>query len=188
MNFGNMGFMEILLILVVVLLLFGAKRLPEIGQSFGKSIREFKKGISDVDRSLSEDTRSSLPPRPADPIVQDELVQIGREALLNAFRHAHAERIEVVIEQATDGVRVRFIDDGRGIEPDVLASGGRHGHWGLAGMRERAERLGATLDIASRPAGGTCVEVRVPAALAYRSRSCGWQRWLRWRRDAKDGH
>lgn len=72
MNFGNMGFMEILLILVVVLLLFGAKRLPEIGQSFGKSIREFKKGIADVDRSLNEDSRSSLPPRPADPIRQEQ--------------------------------------------------------------------------------------------------------------------
>lgn len=72
MNFGNLGFMEILLILVVVLLLFGAKRLPEIGSSFGKSIREFKKGISDVDRSISEETRSSLPPRQAEPIRQEE--------------------------------------------------------------------------------------------------------------------
>jgi sec-independent protein translocase protein TatA len=57
MNFGNMGFMEILLILVVVLLLFGAKRLPEIGASMGKGIREFKKSISDVDRSLREPER-----------------------------------------------------------------------------------------------------------------------------------
>jgi signal transduction histidine kinase len=124
---------------------------------------------------------------PLDPIVQDELVQIGREALVNAFRHAHAGHIEVVIEQATDGVRVRFIDDGRGIEPDVLARGGRHGHWGLAGMRERAERLGATLDVASRPGEGTCIDVRVPAALAYRTRSRRWQRWLLGRHDGKDG-
>jgi len=72
MNFGNMGFMEILLILVVVLLLFGARRLPEIGASFGKSIKEFKKGISDVDRSIHEETRSSLPPRQAEPLNQDE--------------------------------------------------------------------------------------------------------------------
>lgn len=73
MNFGNLGFMEILLILVVVLLLFGARRLPEIGSSFGKSIREFKKGITDVDRSLNEDvSRSSLPPRPADPIPKPD--------------------------------------------------------------------------------------------------------------------
>ena len=47
MNFGNMGFMEILLILVVVLLLFGARRLPEIGASFGKSITAFKKGVKE---------------------------------------------------------------------------------------------------------------------------------------------
>lgn len=72
MNFGNMGFMEILLILVVVLLLFGARRLPEIGASFGKSIKEFKKGISDVDRSIHEETRSSLPPQQAEPLSQDE--------------------------------------------------------------------------------------------------------------------
>ncbi|MBK8645543.1 MAG: twin-arginine translocase TatA/TatE family subunit [Gemmatimonadetes bacterium] len=65
MNFGNLGFMEILLILVVVLLLFGARRLPEIGASFGKSIKEFKKGISDVDRSIQEETRNAaLPPPP----------------------------------------------------------------------------------------------------------------------------
>ena len=54
MNFGNMGFMEILIILVLVLLLFGAKRLPEIGASMGKGIREFKKNISDTERSLKE--------------------------------------------------------------------------------------------------------------------------------------
>lgn len=54
MSFGNLGFMEILLILVVVLLLFGAKRLPEIGASFGKTITSFKRGLSDVDRSIRE--------------------------------------------------------------------------------------------------------------------------------------
>lgn len=54
MNFGNLGFMEILLILVAVLLLFGAKRLPEIGASFGKSITAFKRGLSDVDRAVKE--------------------------------------------------------------------------------------------------------------------------------------
>jgi len=59
MNFGNMGFMEILLILVVVLLLFGAKRIPEIAQSMGKGIREFKKSVSDVDRAVREPERDS---------------------------------------------------------------------------------------------------------------------------------
>ena len=59
MNFGNMGFMEILLILIVVLLLFGAKRIPEIAQSMGKGIREFKKSVSDVDRAVREPERDS---------------------------------------------------------------------------------------------------------------------------------
>jgi sec-independent protein translocase protein TatA len=72
MNFGNMGFMEIALILVVVLLLFGARRLPEIGSSFGKSIREFKKGLSDANNSIREDYRSSLPQPPAEPVRQDD--------------------------------------------------------------------------------------------------------------------
>ena len=61
MNFGNLGFMEILLILVAVLLLFGAKRLPEIGASFGKSITAFKRGLSDADKAVREEVpRESL--------------------------------------------------------------------------------------------------------------------------------
>ena len=56
MSFGNLNFMEILLILVAVLLLFGAKRLPEIGASFGKSIKAFKRGISDADRAINEES------------------------------------------------------------------------------------------------------------------------------------
>lgn len=57
MGLQNFGFGEIMIVLVLVLLLFGAKRLPEIGSSMGKGIREFKKSISDVDRSLSEPAR-----------------------------------------------------------------------------------------------------------------------------------
>jgi sec-independent protein translocase protein TatA len=72
MNFGNLGFMEILLILVVVLLLFGARRLPEIGASFGKSIKEFKRGISDANSSIKEEYRGSLPQTPADPMRAEE--------------------------------------------------------------------------------------------------------------------
>ena len=76
MNFGNMGFMEILLILVVVLLLFGAKRLPEIGASMGKGIREFKKSISDVDRSLREPERDDR----IDRQYSDRIASPAREA------------------------------------------------------------------------------------------------------------
>jgi sec-independent protein translocase protein TatA len=63
MPFGNLGFGEIMMILVLVLLLFGAKRLPEIGASMGKGIREFKKSITDVDRSLNEGGRDETSDR-----------------------------------------------------------------------------------------------------------------------------
>ncbi len=63
MNFGNLGFMEIMIILLLVLLLFGAKRLPEIGASMGKGIREFMKSVTDVDRSLRDPERDERPER-----------------------------------------------------------------------------------------------------------------------------
>jgi sec-independent protein translocase protein TatA len=53
----NMGMGEMLLVLVVILLLFGAKRLPEIGSSMGKGIREFKRSISDVGNAINEPAR-----------------------------------------------------------------------------------------------------------------------------------
>ncbi|HEU4648199.1 MAG TPA: twin-arginine translocase TatA/TatE family subunit [Gemmatimonadales bacterium] len=49
---GNLGFTEIMLILVVVLLLFGAKRLPEVGSSIGKGIREFKRSLTDTQEAI----------------------------------------------------------------------------------------------------------------------------------------
>lgn len=60
MNFGNLGFTELLMILIIVLVLFGARRVPEIGASIGKGIREFKKNISDADREIREPIREAL--------------------------------------------------------------------------------------------------------------------------------
>ena len=57
MNLGNFGFMEWLLVLVIVLVLFGAKRLPEIGASFGKGIRDFKKNLNDVETDIRSPMR-----------------------------------------------------------------------------------------------------------------------------------
>ncbi len=58
MNFGNFGFMEIMIILVVVLLLFGAKRIPEIAGSFGKGINEFKRNLNEAQKSIQEPVRN----------------------------------------------------------------------------------------------------------------------------------
>ena len=57
--FGNLGFPEILIILVIVLLLFGARRIPEIAGSMGKGIREFKKNMTDMERAISEPPREA---------------------------------------------------------------------------------------------------------------------------------
>ena len=59
MNFGNIGPLELLMILVIVLVIFGAKRVPEIGASIGKGIREFKRNISDMDRQIKEPERDA---------------------------------------------------------------------------------------------------------------------------------
>jgi sec-independent protein translocase protein TatA len=58
MNFGNFGFGEILIILVIVLLLFGAKRIPEIAGSLGKGITEFKRNLTDAQKAIQEPSRT----------------------------------------------------------------------------------------------------------------------------------
>ena len=78
---GNLGFTEIMLILLVVLLLFGAKRLPEVGASIGKGIREFKRSLSDTQEAImgNEDQRAALPPRQADAPGQSSPASASRE-------------------------------------------------------------------------------------------------------------
>jgi signal transduction histidine kinase len=107
--------------------------------------------------------------RALDPIVLDEMYRIGREALLNAFRHSMASRIEIEITYDRAGLQLRIRDDGRGIDQETLESG-MPGHWGLSGMRERAQKLGGQLGFWSRPGAGTEVDLTIPARLAYTRR------------------
>jgi ligand-binding sensor domain-containing protein/signal transduction histidine kinase len=106
--------------------------------------------------------------RPVHPEIRDEVYRIGREAVVNAFRHARANSIEVEIEYASDYLLVLIQDDGCGIDPEILRLG-REGHWGLSGMRERAEGLGARLKVGPRAKGGTEVELFVPGTIAFLS-------------------
>jgi len=109
-------------------------------------------------------------PLPLRSVIRNDVYSIGREALVNAFRHARAHRIDVQLEYAPFQLRILVRDDGSGIDAHVLESG-RDGHWGLSGMRERAERIGAKLRLMSRPGNGTEVELRVPSHIAFESRS-----------------
>lgn len=109
---------------------------------------------------------ASLPLRPA---IRDDVYSIGKEALLNALRHSGASNIEVHLQYETDELLVHVQDNGAGIDPQVVHFG-RDGHWGLVGMRERAERIGAKLRVLSRMGGGTEVELRVPSEIAFEHR------------------
>jgi signal transduction histidine kinase/ligand-binding sensor domain-containing protein len=106
-------------------------------------------------------------PRDLAPILGDEVYRIAGEALRNAFRHAQARRIEAEIHYDRKQFRLRIRDDGKGIDPHVLDGGGRNGHYGLAGMHERATVVGGTLTIWSERESGTEIELTIPAALAY---------------------
>jgi len=106
-------------------------------------------------------------PREVHPILRDEIYRIAGEALRNAFRHAQARRIEVTIWYGERQFRLRVRDDGKGIDPEVLDEQGRAGHWGLTGMRERAEVIGGQLEIWSQQECGTQVELSIPASHAY---------------------
>jgi signal transduction histidine kinase/ligand-binding sensor domain-containing protein len=103
------------------------------------------------------------------PILRDEIYRITAEALRNAFRHAQAGRIDVAIRHGDREFRIAVKDNGKGIDPGVLQQGSRNGHWGLLGMRERAEAIGAELDVWSSNGSGTEVSLRVPGGIAYRT-------------------
>ena len=111
------------------------------------------------------------------PILRDEVYGIAREALRNAFKHAQAQRIDMVIRYDDRQFRLLIRDDGKGIDPKLLSNGGRPGHYGLRGMRERAELLGGKLTVSSGPDSGTQFELRIPSSRAYGS-SARRRSWL----------
>jgi len=106
-------------------------------------------------------------PQPLHPARIEEIYRIGRELIRNAFHHANAKHIEVEVRYDEQQLRLRIRDDGKGIDAKVLESKGRAGHWGLPGVRERAQQIGATLDFWSEVGAGTEAELRVPAGIAY---------------------
>ena len=113
-------------------------------------------------RLLVEGKSRDLPP-----LVRDELYQIACEAVRNAFRHAHADRIEVEIQYEQRQLRLRVGDNGKGIDPKVISEGGRAGHHGLPGMHERAKLVGGKLSVWSKVDSGTEIEITVPGSLAF---------------------
>lgn len=104
--------------------------------------------------------------RELEPELRDEIYHIGREAIVNAYRHSGARKIEAQIVFRPTELRVTVRDNGCGIDDRNLQCE-RIGHWGLQGMHERAKRIGAALRIMSRTAVGTDVELCVPGRVAF---------------------
>ncbi|HEU4413501.1 MAG TPA: two-component regulator propeller domain-containing protein [Candidatus Angelobacter sp.] len=98
---------------------------------------------------------------------QEEVYRMGRELLQNAFKHARAKEIEAEIRYERQTFRLLIRDEGKGIDAKVLKQGGRPGHWGLTGVRERAQQIGARLDFWSEAGAGTEIELTAPANVAY---------------------
>jgi signal transduction histidine kinase len=101
------------------------------------------------------------------PIVSAELARIAGEALFNIVRHARASSAEITVRYSARELALEIRDDGIGLSTEVLEKGQKPGHFGLVGMRERAERIGGIFAIESRPGRGSAVTISVPARFAF---------------------
>ncbi|GFE81193.1 histidine kinase [Steroidobacter agaridevorans] len=157
-----------------VVLVEGRKRVTALRHST-RAQRDFTAAIRQLVAHVSEDTVVDVrltvegQSRGLHPVVAEEAERILSEGLTNALRHANAHTIQIEILYSRRELTVRLVDDGRGFDESVLQAAPADGHWGLAGMRERARKIQAQFEIASRPDAGTSIELRVPANIAYAS-------------------
>lgn len=136
----------------------------DLEKAFAQLQSEF--GREDVDYRIVTQGRS----RPMHPLIRDEVYRIGREAVVNAFRHSQASEIHAEILYSPRQLRLTVKDNGCGIDPQIMESG-RTGHWGLQGMRERAGKIKARLQIWSSLQEGTEVQLSVPSSMAFEGKS-----------------
>jgi signal transduction histidine kinase len=117
-----------------------------VGTSFGLAVRFKARGLK------SERLPAAL---------ETALYRIVQEAMTNVVRHARATRVDVLVELRGDRVTLMIEDDGIGFDPEASQVGE---HFGLLGIRERAEALGGTLTVESSPGAGSTVVVEVASA------------------------
>lgn len=143
----------------------------DLAEAFERTIEDLRRQTkSKVSLSVAGDARQMHP------IVRDEIYRIGCEAIRNACGHARASQVEIELGYAHD-LCLCVRDNGVGIEPAVL-DGGREGHFGLEGMRQRAARIGGELTIASSPARGTEIKLVVPGGIIFRTINPAWVGFL----------
>jgi signal transduction histidine kinase len=161
----------------------GLRTSPQETNDLAESLRALAEEIANESgQSAAARVDAQGTPQALHPLVRDEALRIAGEALRNAFHHAGAKQIRVDIRYDARWLSVRVRDDGAGIDPEVLRKG-RKGHFGLGGMRERAELAGGKLTVRCAVDAGTEVDFSVPAARAY-SRPPRARSWLPYRRGA----
>lgn len=127
---------------------------------------DLPKALGDTARRLTSDTGIQVQVsvhgtfRPLPHLIEENVLRLGQEAINNAVKHANAEHIFVNLGFDPKGLQLSVRDDGKGFHYDATENGTNH--FGLIGMRERAERMGGSLWIYSANGSGTEVIVDVP--------------------------
>jgi signal transduction histidine kinase/ligand-binding sensor domain-containing protein len=132
----------------------------DLASAFQRAIEECRT-LSSMEASLSVIGEVSE----MHPIVRDEVYRIGYEAIRNACVHSQAARLQVQLTYADDLI-LRVHDNGVGIAP-AIADGGREGHFGMQGMRERADRIMARFTVETSASDGTEIKLVVPGSIIY---------------------
>ncbi len=127
----------------------------DLGEALDGILRRLTDGTAIAPTMRVEGERRRLPP-----VVENNLLRIGQEAITNAAQHARPRRIDVTLSFEGRKVRLEVQDDGVGFTPGVDAGDGRRS-FGLVGMRERAMLLGALVDLRSSPGNGTRLRVEI---------------------------
>jgi signal transduction histidine kinase len=153
-------------------------RATQEGRAALNSLRTTTTQTNDLAEALRRVTEESLIPssmavtfsivgdaKEMHPIVRDEIYRIGYEAIRNACMHSRGGRLEVELRYAND-LALRVSDNGTGIDL-AIANGGKDGHFGLEGMRERAGRIGGKLTVVSSSSSGTEIKLVVPGGIVF---------------------
>jgi signal transduction histidine kinase len=134
----------------------------DLAEAFERAIQDCRgQGEAEVSLSVAGKVKEMHP------VVREEVYRIGYEAIRNACAHASASQVQVELKYAQD-LDLRIRDNGMGIDPGVI-EGGKEGHFGLQGMRERAARVGGKLTVASNPVSGTEIKLVVPGAIVFKT-------------------
>lgn len=142
------------------------KGLRNSGNNENDLARQFSDAVSDAQTpNVKFQLTVTGKSRALRPAIQYEVFRIGSEAISNAMKHSGASSLRVDLEYLNE-LRVLVHDDGKGIPEETLRLG-KDGHFGLQGMQERADRIGASLEMYSRVGAGTEVRLTIPGHIAF---------------------